>query len=65
VKWSELNLKEARGILTKLEEKSKVVEWCNEERKEHFGIIAKKIKEKEKLRRGGYLCYDLKDFEKE
>jgi len=65
VKWSNLTLREARRILKELEEKSRFVKWNNEERKEHYGIIAKKIKGKEKLRDAGYLCYDLRDMKTE
>ena len=41
-----------RRVLEGLEEKSEAVRWFNEDRKEYFGIIAKKIgkAEKEKLR---------------
>jgi len=62
VKWSDLNLRAARRILKELEDKSKFVNWNNEERKECFGIIAKKIKDKKKLKDDGYLCYDLDDI---
>jgi len=65
VKWSELNAMTSRKILKDLEEKSRFVNWNNEERKEYFGIIAKKIKGKKKLREEGYLLFDLDDFEKE
>lgn len=62
-KWKTLSLKEAKKILYELREKSKLVNWHNEDRKEHFGIIAKEIKEKEKLRKEDFLAFDLTDFE--
>jgi len=65
VKWGDLNLKDARDILKKLKEKSGSVEWHNEKRKEYFGIMAKKINGKEKLRGDGFFCYDLRDFKTE
>ena len=46
--------------MEKLVEKSKFVDYPR--KKEHFGIIAKKIKQKEKLREEGYLAFDLNDF---
>ena len=48
--------------------KSAFVNWFNNVREEHFGIIAKKIddKVKEKLRSEGYLVFDtagtMRDF---
>ncbi len=33
------------------------------ERREHYGIIAKTIEEKETLREKGYHAFDLEDFE--
>ncbi len=64
VKWSDLKLKKTRKILDELKEKSKLVKWNNKERKEHFGVIAKKIKGKEKLMKEGYICYDFDDMKK-
>jgi AAA+ ATPase superfamily predicted ATPase len=64
VKWSDLKLEEARRILVELKEKSEFVDWNKEERLEHFGLIAKRLEDKENLRGGGYLCYDLEDMKK-
>jgi AAA+ ATPase superfamily predicted ATPase len=41
VKWSDLQLREASRILAGLEEKAENVDWNNENRKEHFGLIGK------------------------
>ena len=62
VKWKNLREKETRNLLDELKEKAKEVDWNNEERKEYYGVIAKKINGKEKLRRERYLCYDLEDM---
>jgi len=64
VKWKNLKEKETRDLLEELKEKSKLVEWNNKKRKEFYGIIAKKINGKEKLKEEGFLCYDLGDIEK-
>jgi AAA+ ATPase superfamily predicted ATPase len=65
VKWSDLKLEEARRTLRELEGKASFVDWNKRERQEHFGLIAKRLEGKEKLKAEGYLCYDLGDIEKE
>lgn len=62
-KWKDLSHKEAEKLLSELREKSKLIDWHNKERKEYYGIIARNIKEKGKLRRRGFLAFDLKDLE--
>jgi AAA+ ATPase superfamily predicted ATPase len=52
VNWSDLKLEEARMILAELKEQSEFVDWNKEERREHFGLIAKRLEEKENLRGG-------------
>ncbi|MEK6857947.1 MAG: ATP-binding protein [Nanoarchaeota archaeon] len=59
-KWSNLNYSETKKILENLKEKSKFVDWPR--KKEYFCIIAKKIKDKQKLKKEGYLAFDLEDF---
>lgn len=61
-KWKDLKEKQARKILEELKEKSKSVDWNNNNRREFFGLIAKKLQGKEKLRKEGYKIYDLRDF---
>jgi len=61
-KWKDLTAKKAESILEELKVKSKYVNWNRKKRKEHFGIIAKKIEGKATLRKKGYLAFDLKDF---
>jgi AAA+ ATPase superfamily predicted ATPase len=58
VKWKELSYEDAKDILLKLIEKSNPIKA---ERKE-YGIIAKKISEKEKLRNEGFIIIDLNDI---
>jgi hypothetical protein len=62
VKWKELSISNAFGILEKLKIKSRHVKWHNENRIEHYGIIAKKIKSKKRLIDAGYYAFDLEDF---
>ena len=62
IKWKDLKEKQARKIIKELKEKSKFVDWNSEDRKEYFGLIGKKIEGKNKLRKEGFLVYDLKDF---
>jgi hypothetical protein len=40
------------------------VNWHNHQRNEIFGIAAKKIEGKEKLRDAGYIAMDFYDFKK-
>ena len=61
-KWKTLQKLEAEKIINDLKEKATHVNWNNENRKEHFAIIAKKIKNKEQLKQNGILAYDLADF---
>ena len=48
--------------LDALKQKSQYVEWHNNKRKAHFGLIAKKIEDKKKLRNKGFIVFDLADF---
>lgn len=61
-KWKDLKENEARNILGGLKSKSKSVEWNNGSRKERFGLIAKHIYGKDKLKAEGFLVFDLDDF---
>ena len=62
-KWKKLGYQQCLKILEELKEKASFVEWFNEKRKEHYGIIAKKIENKEDLRKKDYLIYDLDDWD--
>jgi AAA+ ATPase superfamily predicted ATPase len=59
-KWKDLGHGEAVGVLKELQEKTKHIHALPLVSK--FGIVAKKIREKQKLRASGYLAYDLEDF---
>jgi AAA+ ATPase superfamily predicted ATPase len=59
-KWGELTYPEAIGILDGLQGKVKHV--LRLPKGLQFGIVAKKIRDKQKLRANGYLVYDLDDF---
>jgi len=61
-KWSALTRRQARGILTALREKAREVRWRNDDRIEHFALLAKSIEGKEDLIRDGYSVYDLQDI---
>ncbi len=59
-KWKELGRAEALGTLKELENKLKNVHEMPPGTK--LGIVARKLKEKQKLRAMGYLAYDIYDF---
>ena len=60
VKWKELMPGDAQGIIEKLEDKTKPQGIRGYEI--HYGVFAKEIKYKNKVREG-YLAFDLKNFE--
>ena len=65
VRWREFKKeKDLIEVFQKLETLSKFVSWKNGERKEYFGVFAKKIPAeiKNSLRKRNYLVYDLEDF---
>jgi AAA+ ATPase superfamily predicted ATPase len=59
VKWKELKKEEAEKILKEMERNTKAVQ-----KNKKFGIIAKKVENKEEFRREGYKIFDIEDFEK-
>jgi hypothetical protein len=61
VKWSALSKQDCKKILGILKSKASIFRW--DRKKEGFGIIAKKIAEKQRLRDEGYIAFDLRDFE--
>lgn len=61
-KWKDLTYNKSLNILEELKEKAVFVEWFNDKRKERYGIIAKKMEDKESLRKKGFLVYDLEDW---
>lgn len=63
-KWQDLSPKELKNILDELKRKASYVRWADGKRKEFYGLIAKKIDGKEKMREEGYLVFDLEDFDR-
>ena len=61
-KWQDLEFNKAQKVLYELKKKSNSVSWSKNKRNEYFGIIAKKIEGKEKLKRNGCIVFDLDDF---
>ncbi len=61
-KWKDLSRGEVLKIIEELKEKAGYVRWNNNERKEYYGVIAKKIEGKDTLRLDGYPAFDLRDF---
>ncbi len=60
VKWKNLTLREARGILKDLERKSKLVKKLRGNPK-RLGIVARSVEDKEELREEGYSVFDIED----
>ncbi len=61
-KWKDVNNGGAENILSDLMDKSTFVRWNNDAHKKYVMIVAEKVEEKEELRQGGYLVFDLDDF---
>ncbi len=61
-KYGHLDYKRASEIIKDLKRKAKVVKWHNKTRKEFFGIAAKEIMSKERLREEGYIAIDFEDL---
>ena len=61
-KWQDLKQGEAEKVLVELKDKSRYVLWNNDTRKEFFGLLGRKIENKEELRSRGFLVFDLEDF---
>lgn len=60
-KWSTIGKRDSQRILKSLKDKAQQFRWNRE--KENYGIIAKRIDEKQELRDNGYIALDLEDFE--
>ena len=61
-KWKNLTYNQSIKILEELKEKANYVDWYKKARKEHFGIVARKIENKKNLRKKGFIIYDLYDW---
>jgi len=62
VKWKDLKEGEAKGILKDLERKAELVGLDNWEKS--YGLMAKSVEEKERLKDEDWLVWDLRDFER-
>jgi hypothetical protein len=60
-KWSTLNKQDCNRILQNLKTKAQQFRWNR--KKENYGIIAKKITQKQDLTEQGYIAFDLDDLE--
>ena len=63
VKWKDMSEADAYALIEQLKKKSEHVRWRDENRNEHYGIIARTIEGKKELIDAGYFVFDLKDFE--
>ena len=61
-KWKYLDKRDAGRVLAKLEKKSGSVQWNNDSRQEYYGLVAKNIEGKERLRENRYVVFDLDDM---
>ena len=61
-KWKDISYNQSLKILEELKEKASFVKWLDGERREYYGIIARKIENKSSLRKKGYFVYDLDDW---
>jgi AAA+ ATPase superfamily predicted ATPase len=61
-KWQDLRLREAREILNELKQKAEYIQYSCKRRE--FGLIAKRIEGKERLKEEGYFAFDLADLER-
>ena len=62
VKWKDLGKNETLKLLDRLKRKAALMKWRNDERKEYYSVIAKKIGGKEEISGMGYFVYDLEDI---
>ena len=62
VEWKDLGKNETLKLLDRLKRKAALMKWRNDERKEYYSVIAKKIGGKEEISGMGYFVYDLEDI---
>ncbi len=61
-KYGNLDYRSALQIIMQLKRKAGLVKWYNKQRKEFFGVAAKEIDRKERLREEGYAAIDFEDL---
>lgn len=61
-KWSNIDARKAENIVEDLRRKAELVRWKVIDRNEKYGIIARRIYQKEALINKGYLALDLEDI---
>lgn len=64
-KWQNLKEGAAIRIMEQLKAKAQSVNWHNNKRQESFGLIAKHIEGRKKLKKQGYLVFDFESFEEQ
>ncbi|MFH1127068.1 MAG: ATP-binding protein, partial [archaeon] len=63
-KWQDMSYKRALSIIDEIKVKAGYVEWNGKERREFYGVFAKKIEGKEKaIKDENVFLFDLDDFE--
>lgn len=62
VKWKNLDFSKSRKILNELKDKMRYLPIELEKYKVKIGLIGRNIKDKNRLRKQGFLIFDLKDF---
>ncbi|WP_297463680.1 DUF234 domain-containing protein [Thermococcus sp.] len=60
IKWKDLSMRKARGVLKDLERKGELIGLEGWEKS--YGLVARKVKGKERLGENGFLAWDLSDF---
>lgn len=63
-KWRDLSLEESKNILDELKRKAGHVQWFSKKRKEFYGLMARRIDGKEKMKNEGHFLFDLRDLER-
>ncbi len=61
-KFSHLTFENALKVIEELKRKAEIVKWYDRQRKDFFGVAAKKIEGKEKLREKGFIALDFDDL---
>ena len=60
IKWKDLSMRKSRGVLKDLKRKGELIGLEGWEKS--YGLVARKVKGKERLGENGFLAWDLSDF---